>query len=256
LLANGLAYAALFAIVPAVLLSAGVVGVLFTDPGRRAEAIEVVVAVLPPLRGFVETVFEQLARDAAPISIIGAVALLWGASRLAAAFDDAVARVLGGSRRRGLVRRNLGALAAVLLLVGLLLGATLVAGASDFIDAARGAAGLPIVGDALSVGLDLLPLAAIVVAMVVVYRVLPIPQPSWRVALPPGIVVGLALAVLARLFIFVAPRLVGVAALLGTLATVFVALAWLALSFQAILVGAAWVGDRMERRAPPAIEEA
>ena len=32
--------------------------------------------------------------------------------------------------------------------------------------------------------------------------------------------------------------------LLGTIAAVFAALAWLSLSFQAILLGAAWVGDR------------
>ena len=53
------------------------------------------------------------------------------------------------------------------------------------------------------------------------------------------------------LFAFLAPRLIGAAALLGTLATVFAALAWLALSFQALLLGAAWVRDRAERYAPP-----
>jgi len=45
-------------------------------------------------------------------------------------------------------------------------------------------------------------------------------------------------------FIYVAPRLIGAAAFLGTLATVFAALAWLGLSFQAILFGAAWIRER------------
>jgi uncharacterized BrkB/YihY/UPF0761 family membrane protein len=56
--------------------------------------------------------------------------------------------------------------------------------------------------------------------------------------------------VLARVFVFVAPRLIGAAALLGTLATAFAALAWLALSFQAVLLGAAWVRDRADRVLP------
>lgn len=251
LLAGGLAYAALFALVPAVLLSAGVTGVLVGDPERRTEIVNLIVAVLPPLRELVETVLEEVSREAAPVSLIGALALLWGASRLAVAFDDAVARVFGGARRRGLVRRNVGALATVLLLIGVLLAAAVFAGLTAFLDAGRAAGVLPVLGTVVSVLLELLPVAAVAVAMVLVYRVLPIPKPSWRVAVPPGLVVGLALALLARAFVFIAPRLVGSAALLGTLATVFVALAWLALSFQAILIGAAWTGDRAERRAPP-----
>ena len=63
-------------------------------------------------------------------------------------------------------------------------------------------------------------------------------------ALVPGLAIGLVLSGLARVFIYVAPRLIGAAAFLGTLATVFAALAWLGLSFQAILFGAAWVRER------------
>lgn len=251
LLAGGLAYAALFAVVPAVLLSAGVTGVLVGDPERRTAIIDLVVAVLPPLRELVEAVLQEVAREAAPVSIIGALALLWGASRLAVAFDDAVARVFGGVKRRGLVRRNLGALATVLLLIGVLLAVAVFAGLMAFLDAGRAAGVVPVLGTVVWVLLELLPVAVVAAAMVLVYRVLPIPKPSWRVATPPGLVVGIVLAILARIFVFVAPRLVGSAAILGTLATVFVALAWLALSFQAILIGAAWAGDRAERRDPP-----
>jgi uncharacterized BrkB/YihY/UPF0761 family membrane protein len=63
-----------------------------------------------------------------------------------------------------------------------------------------------------------------------------------------GVTIGLLL--LARLFVFLAPRLIGAAAVLGTLATVFAALAWLAVAFQAVLLGAAAVDaiDRELRR--------
>ena len=77
------------------------------------------------------------------------------------------------------------------------------------------------------------------------------PSPRWGAVLIPGVSVALALTILARVFAFLAPRLIGAAALLGTLATVFAALAWLALSFQALLLGAAWVRDRVDRYTPP-----
>jgi uncharacterized BrkB/YihY/UPF0761 family membrane protein len=51
-------------------------------------------------------------------------------------------------------------------------------------------------------------------------------------------------------FVFVAPRLIGAAAFIGTLATAFAALAWLSLSFQALLFGAAWVRDRVTQHTP------
>jgi uncharacterized BrkB/YihY/UPF0761 family membrane protein len=86
--------------------------------------------------------------------------------------------------------------------------------------------------------------------MALVYRFVPAEAPRWSAAGWPAITVGIALTVLARVFVFVAPRLIGSAALLGTLATAFAALAWLALSFQAVLLGAAWVRDRTDRVLP------
>lgn len=251
LLAGGLAYAALFAIVPAVVLIAGVVGLLVGDPGARAALIETIVGVLPPIRDLIEIVLAEMAREAAPVSILGAVALIWGTSRFVVAFQDAIARVVGGDRRRGLLASNLVALGAVVLMIGAIVLSTLLSGVVEFLEAAEALGVIPVLGDALHVALGLLPVAATVVAVILVYRVVPLPSPRWGAAIVPGLTVGLALTVLARVFAFLAPRLIGSAALLGTLATVFAALAWLALSFQALLLGAAWVRDRVERYTPP-----
>ena len=60
----------------------------------------------------------------------------------------------------------------------------------------------------------------------------------------PAIVAGLGIFLLSQVFLFVAPRLVGVAALAGPLATAFIALAWLSFTFQVLLLGAAWVRVR------------
>ena len=53
---------------------------------------------------------------------------------------------------------------------------------------------------------------------------------------------------LTQAFTFLAPRLVGVAALAGSLATAFIALAWMSFLFQALLYGAAWVKVREDER--------
>ena len=249
-MAGGLAYAALFAIVPAVLLVAGVVGLVYSDTAERAAVVDVLVGVLPPMRDLIETVLTEVAVNAGPISILGAIALVWGTSRFVVAFEGALARVMGGDRPRGMLATNLAALAAVILMVVAIPASAALSGIVAFIDAAEALGVLRVAGAALSVALGILPIVATVGAMLLVYRIVPRPAPPWRAVVVPGIAVGLALTLVARVFAFLAPRLIGAAALIGTLATVFAALAWLALSFQAILIGAAWVRDRAERQTP------
>ena len=255
LLAGGLAYAALFAIVPAVLLLAGVVGLFVADPVERAKFVDILVGVLPPLRDLIRVVLEEAARDAGPVSIIGAIVLVWGTSRFLVAFQDAIARVMGGDRERGLLARNLGALGAVALLIAVIVASTVLSGVLAFLEAGVAAGVLQVLSGAISIGLGVVPVLATVAAMILVYRIVPTPAPPWRAVILPGIAAGLALTVVARLFAYVAPRLIGSAALLGTLATAFAALAWLALSFQAILIGAAWVRDRVDTIPPPGAKQ-
>jgi uncharacterized BrkB/YihY/UPF0761 family membrane protein len=241
--------------VPAVLLLAGIVGLFVADPLERAKFVAVLVGVLPPLRDLIQVILDEAARNAGPVSIIGAVVLLWGTSRFAVAFQDAIARVMGGDRERGLLARNLGALGAVALLIGVIVASTVLSGVLAFLEAAVDAGVLGVFSDALRIALGLLPVVATVGAMILVYRIVPSPAAPWRAVVLPGIGVGLALTVVARVFAYVAPRLIGSAALLGTLATAFAALAWLALSFQAILLGAAWVRERANAIPPPGAKQ-
>jgi membrane protein len=250
LLAGGLAYAALFAIVPAMLLLAGVVGLFFADPVARASAVDVVVGVLPPLRDLIEAVLAEAARAAAPVSIVGAVILVWGTSRFVVAFEDAMARVMGGDRRRGFFVSNLAALGAVVLMIGAIVLSTLLSGALAFINAGVQSGVLGVLGDAVGLALGVLPVVVTIGATTLVYRIVPVQAPPWRAVLLPGVGAGIALAILTAVFVYVAPRLIGAAAFIGTLATAFAALAWLSLSFQALLFGAAWVRDRASRLVP------
>ena len=248
MLAGGLAYAALFAIVPAVLLVAGVVGLVYADPAARVDVVEVIAGVLPPMRELIETVLNEAVSVAGPVSILGAIVLVWGTSRFFVAFEGAMARVMGGDRPRGVLHTNGVALVAVVLLIAAIPASAVLAGLASFMEAGEASGVIRVAGAALSIVVS-------VVAMTLVYRVLPRPGPPWRAVIPPGIAVGLVLTLIARLFAFLAPRLIGAAALIGTLTAVFAALAWLSLSFQAILLGAAWVKDRGERRTPSGARE-
>lgn len=251
LLAGGLAYSALFAIVPAVLLATGLVGLLIGDPARRTDAIDFVAAVLPPLRDLVRVVLDEAGRDAGALGIIGAATLAWGASRFVLDFTSTIGRVMGRSSHRGLLARNGVAVVAVLLLpFAIVAGATL-AGVLSFFGLAEEHGLVAVLGGALRIGLGVLPAVATILVVGLVYRLVPTPVAAWRAVWPPAIAVGLALTLLLQAFVFLAPRLVGAAALLGTIATVFAALAWLSLSFQAILLGAAWVGEREGRASTP-----
>lgn len=235
---------------PGVLLIAGVGGLVFADPVERAKVVATVVGVLPPLQDLIEAVLTEAARSAASVSILGAIVLVWGTSRFVVAFEDAIARVMGGDRRRGMFASNLGALLAVVLMIVAILASTVLSGVVAFLEAGQERGVLQVLGQVVSLALGGLPVAATIVAMVLVYRIVPLPVPTWRAVIVPGITVALALTVLARAFVFIAPRLIGSAAFIGTLATAFAALAWLSLSFQAILLGAAWVRDRTDRQVP------
>jgi YihY family inner membrane protein len=176
--------------------------------------------------------------------LIGAVALVWGASRFVIAFQDCLARVMEEPKRRGLLASNAAAFVAVIAMIAAVLSGALLAGFAAFLDAAETNGALRIVGQALGLVLAATPILSMLVATTLVYRLAPLRRPPWGALLPPALVVGIGLTALGRAFVFLAPRLIGSAALLGALATAFAALAWLSLSFQLVLLGAAWVRDR------------
>jgi len=214
------------------------------DPTARDDVTTVIANVVPPLGDLIKAILAASAEQAAPVTIIGAVALVWGASRFVVAFQDCLARVMQEPKRRGLLASNAAAFVAVIAMIAAVLSGALLAGLAAFLDAAETNGVLRIVGQALSLVLAATPILSMLVATVLVYRLAPLRRPPWRALLPPAIVVGIGLTVLGRAFVFLAPRLIGSAALLGALATAFAALAWLSLSFQLVLLGAAWVHDR------------
>jgi YihY family inner membrane protein len=244
LLANGLAFAALFATVPVALVTLGVAGWLVNDPAVQADLALALGNLFPPLQELVAQALLALSAGAAFTSIVGIVALVWTVSQFYVTLDIAFARIFADRRERDVFRRTARGFLWVAGLVGvvavLIIGATLAAAAEMLLPASTGS----IVG----VGrvLSSLPVLCLIGAIVVgaIYRTVPSEGPSWRTIWLPALIVGVGIILLSQLFLFVAPRLVGAAALAGSLATAFIALAWLSFTFQALLYGAAWVRVR------------
>ena len=249
LLAGGLAYSALFAIVPLAIVAAGLTGLIVADPAVRDDVIGTIANVMPPLRGLISLVLDEAARSAGTISIIGAATLVWGGSRFIVAFETAMVRIAGGSRTRNLFERNALGFAAALVLVGAVVVGAILAALAAFLDAAATTNGLVVVSLLTQLTLAMLPIVVAIGAVALVYRFVFEVHPSWSATRRPSWVVALVLTIMARIFVFIAPRLIGAAATIGTLATAFAALAWLGLSFQAILLGAAWVTERQAQEA-------
>jgi YihY family inner membrane protein len=244
LLANGLAFAALFATFPIALVTLGVAGWLVDDPAVQAQLADTISALFPPLSELVDQALLTLSNGAGVTSLVGLVALIWTVSQFYVTLDIAFARVFDDRRERDVIWRTARGFVSVAGLVGivvaLIVGASLAAAAEAFLPASSSAV------NGLRRGLTSLPVVTAlgVVAVTLVYRIVPSQAPAWRAVGLPAIIAGVAIVVLSQLFLFLAPRLIGAALLAGSLATAFVALAWLSFTFQVLLLGASWVRVR------------
>ena len=246
ILADGLAYNALFALLPALLLVIGVVGFIVHDPARQAQIVDAIAANLPPLHDLLGRTLEAMAAGATGVSIVGLVTLTWGAGRFARALDTSFGRVFNRTPKRSIVRRSLLGVASVLVLIGAVVVALGLASIASAVTAGLGDPTAEV--DLGRIGL-LNPVATALtttVGVTAVYRFIPAHHPRWRAIRLPAFVVGVATALFTQLFAFVAPRLIGIAVLYGAIAAVFAVLAWLSIVAQLLLVGLVWVRFREE----------
>jgi membrane protein len=244
LLANGLAFTTLFAVVPIALVTLGVAGLLVDEPAVQEQLAQALGAIMPPVAELVEQALVSMAQGAAVTSLIGVIGLIWTVSQFYVTLDVAFARIFTDRPERDVLRRTARGFVWVAGLVGVVV-ALIVAGSL----AAAAEALLPTTTTALTVLGRIVTSPPVVILVTVgvvlaIYVVLPPRSPSVRSAVVPAIVAGIGVYLLAQVFLFLAPRIVGVAALAGPLATAFVALAWLSFSFQILLIGAAWVRVR------------
>lgn len=248
LLANGLAFSALFAVIPTVLLMLGLVGWLIGDAATQQALVDALAAVFPPLRELLDSILASITNAAALTSIIGLIGLVWTVSQFHGALDVAFARIFSDMPERDIIRRTARGFLWVALILGGVVAAIVLGGIATFLDAMVPSL-IPGAGTIASIVTSPIVLLAISVAVVLIlYRTMPPVAPAWSSIRLPALVVGVAVVVLAQVFTFLVPRLVGSVAFAGSLAAAFIALAWLSFTFQALLYGAAWVRVRDEAR--------
>jgi YihY family inner membrane protein len=247
LLANGLAFAALFAAFPVALVTLGVAGWIVDDPTVQARLARVIGELLPPLQDIVNQALLALSDGAAVTSIVGLVGLVWTVSQFYGTLDIAFARIFTDRPERDVLRRTargfVSVAGLVAVIVALIVGGSLAAAAEAFLPNSSPA--LAALGRVLSSVPAVTAIGVVLVA--IVYRVVPPRSPSWKALWLPAVVAGVGIVALSQLFLFLAPRLIGAALLAGSLATAFIALAWLSFTFQVLLLGAAWVRVRDDR---------
>ena len=246
LLAGGLAYGALFAGLTGLLFGVGVLGYLVPAEADRQRVVDGLTGHLAPIAPIAKDGLANVAANAGAISLLGLAAMAWGASQFYVALDAAFGRIFRRVPARGLFHRIGRGIVSVLLLVGGLLSTLVLAAVQAVLE--------PIVGEGAPsllamVGFALLTASIVITAVGLAYRLLPNTHVPFSVLAPPALAAGLALTILTRLFVFLAPRLVGALAVFGTFTAVFAALAWLSLAFQILLLGAAWTHLRLAESA-------
>src|SRR5215467_563450 len=100
LVAGGLAYSALIALLPGLLLALSIFGLVVTDPAIREQLVTSIGEAIPPIEDLARSALNSVSTGAVPSSLIAIVGLLWAASRFYVALDNAISRIFGTVRRR------------------------------------------------------------------------------------------------------------------------------------------------------------
>lgn len=245
--ANGLAYSALFALVPGLLLVLSVVGLVVDDEAVRERIVGMIGTAMPPLEELSREAFAQVSRGAVPGGIVAVVGLLWGSSRFYAALDVALSTVFNRDGRRNELLRGVRGIVLSAVFVALPIAMVSLSSVVGWLveqlpDPLRPGATVAVIGPWSSpIGLALVFVAGVAL----VYRYVPPVRVPVRSLWLPAVVGGLAIAAFTQVFAFVAPRLLGWTTLFGALVAVFAVLVWLSISLQVLLVGACWARVRM-----------
>ena len=255
LLANGLAFAALFATLPIAIVTLGVAGWLVDDPAVQAQLAATIGSLFPPLRDLVDEALASLSAGAALTSVLGVVVLIWTVSRFFVTLDVAFARIFTERPERDVVQQTARGFIWVVGLIGTVIALIVAGGLATIADSLFAA---PEAVRAVRAILSSWPFLLLLGmgATLLVYRTVPHEAPSLVVVWLPAVVTGAGIVVLSQLFLSVSSFLLGRSALAGPLAAAFIALAWLSFTFQVLLYGAAWVKvrDDHERAADPSAD--
>jgi membrane protein len=245
--AAGLAYSAIVAILPTLLLLVSILGFLIADPEQRDQVLEALAAQIPPLEDLISEMLEQISQGAWTFSIIGIIGVVWGASRVYAALDTSVALFFPREPRRDIVRQTIESLACVGFFMGSVLGgAALLLFVADLSIVPSGGPD-QLVRRLIAV---VLMTAWFVGALFLAYWYVPARRVPWRDAAVPALVAGVVVSAVTQIFAIIAPIFFRSLAIYGTFVALFAALVWLSLCTQVVLLGVAWIARRVNAPRP------
>ncbi len=262
MLAGALAYFTFFTMVPLLLLFVSLLGVVIEDASLRKDVIQSLVDQVEPIAEVATFIIDGLADSGRTGTIVGLLGLFWGASGFYGALQGAMQRMFPGPGDRDFLQTRLrGAVTVVVVLGVLVIGVVLVFVLPLITEWANRLCvelengGVVALEGACSGGLGRLTSAiGVVGAMGVtfllavgIYIAIPVNGPSFRQAFWPAIVVGVVVGTFTALFGWIAPLLGRYFLTLGIVGSVFMALLWLNLTFQALIYGAAWARLRRDR---------
>lgn len=238
----GLANRALFALLPGLLLVVSIVGFVARDPAVQQRLYDAIAELAPPIQGLITSTVEILADGAVAVGVIALVTLIWGASGFLQALEVTYAVLLGEERRRDPVARGLIGVLGVAAILGVLLVIVVLSTITwPLIEELLPSTILP---EALRLLSPFFEAALIAIALGATYLLIPVRRPPLRAAWIPALAGGVAITVLTQVVALLGPLMVGLAALYGAIASVFLLLIWLQLSIQVMLLGMVWTGLR------------
>jgi YihY family inner membrane protein len=245
-----LAFSALFAGLTGLLFCFGLLGYLVPSEADRQRLIDGFSGQLAPYAPIARNGLDSVAAHASAFSLAGLAGLAWGTSHFYGALDEAIARVFARTPARGAIDRLVRSFASVLVLVGGLLSGIAISAIQAVVTSGISVGPQGDEGRIVSaVAFPLATAVVVVIAVGVLYRIVPNTTVPLRILRLPALVAGLILTGLTELLVYITPLLAGALSVFGGVAAVFATLAWLHLAFQVLLIGAAWTRLRLDEAA-------
>ncbi|HTC85433.1 MAG TPA: YhjD/YihY/BrkB family envelope integrity protein, partial [Candidatus Acidoferrum sp.] len=185
LLAAGLAYTGLFAVLSASLFAIGVTGFIVGDAGRQAAVVAELARRLPPLAELLKTGLDRVAGGAVQFSILGLIGLAWGTSRFYDNLDVAFSRVFNDEPARRFASRTMRGFGVVAILVGVIVATVVLASIATFVDSVLLPPDSAVVRLGSTIAFAATGLALYFASVAIVYRMVPPRPPTWRALLVP-----------------------------------------------------------------------
>ena len=246
LLSGSMAYYTFLSLLPLLIVASFVLGkVAGHNPGVRQALLTAVVQIFPEQQA--KEVLGQLVDASVPLGLFGVVSVAYAGSGFVGALTACMNQMWGVASGRNPVRQKVVNLAVVMLLAAVLLASV---GLSLWVTAtARNVLGVPANAFVSAVQALASPVAMLVV-LLLVYRLLPARRHSWLGQLPGAVFGAAGFEVLKRAFGLWASHSAGVPSLPRSLVSVVLLLVWMGFFGQVILYGAALnvVRDRQRRR--------